>query len=104
MLARHFLVIFFTIVLFMPVVAQVTAQKTLLRVKVVDPNHATIPGADIWVSGGGLASSSAITDRNGEFSLMLEPGEYDVRVLAEGFSEVTEKVNLSTSSQPFEIV
>ena len=84
--------------------AQIPAKKTLLRVKIVDPNHAAIPAADIWISGGKLPSSSAVTDLNGEFSLMLEPGEYSVRVSAEGFSEVTERVDLLTNSQPLEIV
>ena len=81
-------------------------KKILLRGKVVDPNHAAIPGADVWASAAGLPSSSATTDRNGEFSVMVQPGEYQVRVLAEGFSETTETVNPAAlnNSQPFEIV
>ena len=37
---------------------------------------------------------------------MVQPGEYQVRVIAEGFSEVTETVNPATltDSQPIEIV
>ncbi|HET6974895.1 MAG TPA: TonB-dependent siderophore receptor [Pyrinomonadaceae bacterium] len=81
-------------------------KKILLRGKVVDPNHAAIAGADVWASAAGLPSSSAITDRNGEFSVMVQPGEYQVRVMADGFSEVTETVNPAalTNSQPFEFV
>src|SRR6185503_137545 len=74
-----------------------TTKKILLRGKVVDPNHAAIPGADVSTSGPGLPSASATTDRNGEFSLMVQPGAYQVRVAAEGFSEVTETVNPATS-------
>src|SRR5689334_182571 len=85
------------------VFAQTPARKSILRGRVVDPNHAGIPRADIWVAGNGLASSSAVTDRNGEFSLALEPGEYHVRVAADGFSETTQTVNLTTNDQPFEI-
>lgn len=93
------------IVLFItPAVAQVSTSKTLLRGKVLDPNRAAIPGADIWASAAGLPSSSAVTDRNGEFSLMLEPGEYQLRANAEGFSEVSVKLNTLNSSQPLELV
>ena len=79
-------------------------SKPVLRGRIVDPNHASIPGADIWATANGLPSSSTVSDRNGEFSLTLEPGEYHIRVIAEGFSETTETVNLSSNSQPVEIV
>jgi catecholate siderophore receptor len=79
-------------------------SKPILRGRVVDPNHAGIPGADIWASGNGLPSASAVSDRNGDFSLTLDPGEYHVRVLAEGFSETTETVSVVANSQPVEIV
>jgi len=86
--------------------AQTPAKKLLFRGKVVDPNRAAVAGADIWASGRGLPSSSAVTDRNGEFSLMLEPGQYNVRVVADGFSEASETVNLDNpqNAQPLEIV
>src|SRR3954452_18078099 len=76
-------------------VAQTTQRKTILTGKVLDPNRAAIPSADIWISGSGL-SSSAITDANGEFSLLLSPGEYQVRAMAEGFAELTQTVNLTS--------
>ena len=104
MFARQCLLILFSLILFTRVSAQLPANKTLLRGRVVDPNRAAIPGADIGISGGTLPSSTAVTDRNGEFSVTLDPGEYSVRVIAEGFSEVTQQVNLKTSSQPLEIV
>ena len=100
--SQLFLILSF--ILITSVSAQVPANKILLRGKVVDPNRAAIPGADIWISSGGLPSSTVATDRNGEFSLTVEPGEYNVRVMAEGFSEVTQQVNLRASSQPLEIV
>jgi catecholate siderophore receptor len=83
-----------------------TSKKMPLRGKVIDPNRAAVAGADISAFGSGLPSSSAVSDRNGEFILTLEPGEYNVRVLADGFSEATETVNPITlqSSQPLEIV
>src|SRR6185295_6243442 len=79
-------------------------SKILLHGKVVDPNRAAIPGADVWTSGNGLPSASTTTDRNGEFSLMVQPGEYQMRVAADGFSEVTETVNPTALTNPLEIV
>jgi len=102
--ARYFLFLFLVVLFMTPAVAQVSTRKTLLRGKVVDQNRAAIPGADVWASAAGLASSSAVTDRNGEFSLMLEPGEYQIRVNAEGFSEVSVNLNTRNSSQPLELV
>jgi catecholate siderophore receptor len=71
---------------------------------VLDPNRAAIEGADVWVSKAGLPSATAVTDRNGEFSLALAPGEYQVRIAAEGFSESNEIVNLQNNTKPIEVV
>jgi catecholate siderophore receptor len=99
---RSFLLVLLSAILITPVFAQVT-RKTL-QGKVLDPNRAAIPGADVWISAAGLPSSTAVTDRNGEFSVALEPGEYQVRITADGFSEVTQTVNLSTAATPLEVV
>lgn len=86
--------------------AQSPPKQTLLTGKVLDPNRAAIPGADVWISGGALPSSPVVSDRNGEFSVMLPPGEYQVRALAQGFAEQTENVNVSgtKNSQSLELV
>ncbi|HXC68947.1 MAG TPA: TonB-dependent siderophore receptor [Pyrinomonadaceae bacterium] len=104
MRAKRFLLLIFSVALFTPALAQVSQQKTPVRGKVVDQNRAAIPGADIWASTSGLLSSSAVTDKNGEFALMLAPGEYQLRIMAEGFSEVTHTVNPVTRTEPLEIV
>ena len=104
MRAKRFLLLIFSVALFTPALAQVSQQKTPVRGKVVDQNRAAIPGADIWASTSGLPSSSAVTDKNGEFALMLAPGEYQLRIMAEGFSEVTHTVNPVTRTEPLEIV
>src|SRR5215813_15523218 len=102
--SRSSLLLVFSAILISAAFAQTPVKKPVLRGRVVDPNHAGIPGADIWASGNGLPSSTAVTNQNGEFSLALEPGEYQVRVLAEGFSETIETVSLMANSQPVEIV
>src|SRR5690348_4849607 len=75
--------------------AQTTQRKTILTGKVFDPNRAAVPNADVWISSNGTAPTSTVTDANGEFSLLLNPGEYQVRANAEGFAELTETVNLT---------
>jgi len=86
--------------------AQTTQRKTLLTGRVLDPNHAAIPNADIWVGADGLPAVSATTNSSGEFSLLLPPGEYQVRAMAEGFAELTETVNLTglKNSQSVELI
>ena len=88
------------------VAAQSPSKKTLLTGKVLDQNRAAIPGADIWISGGGIPSSAAVTDHNGEFSLALPPGEYQVRAAAEGFAESTQNCTVTgaKNSQSMELV
>jgi catecholate siderophore receptor len=86
------------------VLAQTPTDKTVLKGKVLDPNRASIEGADVWISKVGLPSSTAVTDWNGEFSVTLAPGDYQVRISAEGFSETTETVNLQNDSKPLEVM
>ena len=102
---RWFALLLFLAIVNITVVAQTPATKITVKGRVLDPNRAGISGADVYVIAKGFPSSSATTDRNGEFSLTLEPGEYQVRVTAESFTEVTQTVNLTrTGSQPLEIV
>jgi catecholate siderophore receptor len=88
------------------IAGQTTSKKILLTGRVLDANRAAIQGADVWISGAGVPSSSAVTDRNGEFSVMLPSGEYQVRAMAEGFAESTESVNVTglKNSQSVEFV
>ncbi len=72
--------------------------KSLIRGRVLDPNRAAVAGATVIAEAKGRAAKfSATTDQNGEFSLTVEPGEYTVRVVAEGFSEAMQAVSLSQS-------
>jgi catecholate siderophore receptor len=86
--------------------AQVGSVQSSLRGKVFDPNRAAVVGAKITVEGKGRhANVSAVSDQNGEFSLALEPGEYTVKIVADGFSEASQAVNVRpTDLEPIEIV
>src|SRR5215213_2069234 len=94
----------FSVILSINALAQAPNDTTVLRGKVLDPNRAAIQGADVWISKAGLPYSTTVTDRNGEFSVALAAGEYQVRISAEGFTETMETVNLQTNTKPLEVV
>lgn len=78
--------------------AQVVTTQPVLRGKVLDPNRAAIVGARVTAEAKGRAANfSAVTDPNGEFSLTLVPGEYSVKIAADGFSEASQTVSLERS-------
>jgi catecholate siderophore receptor len=69
---------------------------------VLDQNGAAVPGARVVAVASGLAGTvSSITDQNGDFSLILEPGEYTVTVTGDGFSTASQTVRLNQGSNPF---
>lgn len=85
-----------------PSQAEVINALSSLRGRVLDQNRAAIPGAKVVATANGTAGSvSAVTDQNGEFSVMLEPGEYTVRITVDGFSEVSQAVRLNRGTNPF---
>ena len=78
---------------------QVTSSQTQLRGRVLDPNRAVVAGAQVAVESQGRApGATAVTDQNGAFSLSLEPGEYTVKVSAQGFAGASQSVNLGRGS------
>lgn len=81
--------------------ADVVSTLSSLRGRVLDQNRAAIPGAKVVATAIGTAgSASAVTDQNGEFSLMLEPGEHTVRVTVDGFSDASQIIRLNQDSNP----
>jgi catecholate siderophore receptor len=85
--------------------AQGTEQPTV-RGRVLDQNRAAVVGASVVVEQPGRdITLSATTDQNGEFSLAVPPGEYTVKVTANGFSDALQTISLSqTGSSSLEIV
>jgi len=101
---RSLLLLGLSAILTIQALAQTPKDDPVLKGKVLDPNRAAIQGADVWISKAGLPSSTAVTDRNGEFSVALAPCEYQVRISAEGFTETTEIVNLPGNNKPIEVL
>ena len=78
------------------------SARSSLRGRVLDQNRAAIPGATVRIEGVGASNGvSTVTDQNGEFSLMLEPGDYTVRVSVAGFSDASQTIRLNQESNPF---
>lgn len=85
--------------------AMVTTPPRELRGRVIDPNRAVVAGAKIVASGNRGPEIHAVTNNDGEFSLLLEPGEYTLRLSAEGFAPTTVVVRAATNSfPPLEII
>src|SRR5215204_2400771 len=77
--------------------AEMVAQS-LIRGRVLDQNRAAVADARVIAEGKGHPISyAATTDRNGDFFLAVGPGEYTVRVVADGFSETLQTVSVSQS-------
>ena len=85
-----------------PVVGQSTDGATGLRVKVVDPQSAVVPNAEIVLlrDGSGAPVSVQATSATGQVSFRgLAAGKYSIRVLAAGFGVKVESFVVPTSEE-----
>ena len=85
---------------------QAPSNRAVLQGRVLDQDHAAIPGAEVSIlRKGSKSSTSTVTDARGQFTLKVDPGESIVTVLAEGFAAAARPVNLTnaTESEPLEI-
>ena len=74
---------------------QAQSAKPLLRGKALDPAGAPIAGARITaVPEGRGGGSSTVSDQSGEFSLALDPGNYTIKIGAQGFLEVARTLSI----------
>ena len=73
--------------------AQSQPTDLLIRGVVFDAMRAPIPGAVVVATRFGASGPvSTTTDLRGEFSLALKAGQYTVRVHADGFGDVEQRV------------
>jgi catecholate siderophore receptor len=103
---RRTLQLFLFLLLACTLPARAQTAPPSIRGKVLDQNRAAVADARVVAEAQGRPGSfSATTDRNGEFSLAVEPGEYTLRVIAGGFSEASQKISLGqTGGTSVEVV
>jgi catecholate siderophore receptor len=76
------------------------APPARLSVRILDPAGAVIAGARLAAApGGGAHAEECITGRDGQCSLTLRAGAYQLRVSAPGFLELAEPLQLEPGAQ-----
>src|SRR5262245_3245705 len=81
---------------------QAQSAKPLLRGKALDPAGAPIAGARITaVPEGRGGGSSTVSDQSGEFSLALDPGNYTIKIGAQGFLEVARTLSIKDNDSGY---
>lgn len=75
--------------------------KVTVQGKVLDETRATISGARIVVTPGGV---SAASNPSGEFLLQLEAGSYQLSVSADGFKDVSQSIKAEAGTATLEIL
>jgi catecholate siderophore receptor len=77
--------------------AQSETQRWPVRGKVLDPAGGAIPGAEVAAVVKGSAQEhtrSTVSDGSGSFVLLLEPGDYTLRISKSNFAEFSESVHV----------
>ena len=82
--------------------AGLSSPRMAVRGRVTDSNRAVVPGARITAQSA-KQRITAVTDRNGEFSLSLEPADYKVNVVAEGFMDALREIHRGQLTQTLDI-
>ncbi len=81
------------------------AVQAELRGRTLDPNRAAVVNARVVASRNGVEVASTVTNVEGHFSLLLEPGEYLLKISAAGFEDVTQTIKSKpTNFEPLEII
>jgi catecholate siderophore receptor len=80
--------------------AQSLSAQTNCRGKVLDQDGAAVPNAQITVTRHDKTLSTTTTDAHGEFSLPVDPGDYVITAIAEGFAALSQSIKLKDPSSP----
>lgn len=84
------------VLLFAPTFLCQAQTRFNLRGTVVDQNRAAVVGANVTAEAIGSTGSTTTSNESGEFSLLLSPGQYKLKIVAEGFEENGQMVRLPT--------
>jgi len=70
-----------------------------LNGRILDPSKGAVAGASVLTIPLGRPSGpTAVSDQNGEFTLQLEPGRYTVKISARNFMEISQVVEIGSTS------
>jgi iron complex outermembrane receptor protein len=86
----------FTLLLFLGVAFYATGQKATLSGKITDDSGTALIGANIMAEGN---SAGTVTDLDGNYELMLDPGTYTILVSYIGFRDQRQEVTLAANEK-----
>jgi catecholate siderophore receptor len=76
--------------------AQTTPATGGLHGRILDPNRAPVSGARVVATSKDRSTNdSTLSNENGEFILRLEPGQYQLKISAQGFAESSQSIDLT---------
>src|ERR1051326_8993395 len=74
------------------------AQVSSLTGRVSDPSHAPIVGARVEAqTESAKTGPTVVTDETGTFSLNLVPGKYLLKISKDGFAEISQPIEVTSS-------
>jgi len=74
------------------------APRVSFQGRVLDPARAPIAGARVTAIAEGGAGSSAVSGQSGDFTLALSPNRYTVKIVADGFQELAQTLEMKTAA------
>jgi hypothetical protein len=81
--------------------AQQTQYPVPINIRVVDPSKAPVPGACVTVEGTSQDFKfSEVTNSSGSLPVVLRPGNYEITVLASGFTRTATHLGIERNSPP----
>ena len=85
----------FTLILFTLLYRSASAQSNTLSGKVTDQSGKPVPFASIYIKN---TTKGASANSEGDYSLQLQPGNYEVQYKAVGYKQESRSVNLKSST------
>src|ERR1700684_2789977 len=86
---------YFTFILFTLLYYSTSAQSTTLSGKVTDQDGKPVPFASIYIKN---TTKGASAKSEGDYSLQLQPGQYEVRYKAIGYKQENRSVDLKSNT------
>ncbi len=72
--------------------------QALTKGRVLDPCNLGITGADVAAKLNGVSARSTLTNKLGEFGLLLNPGNYELNIFATNYQQANQAVNVGQDS------